>query len=66
MQHDHVQGETFSTATEELLSNAFLSLLTPRLYDWSVSSEHRGFLFLVFFISLFCCGSVRQIKLAIC
>ena len=23
------------------------------------------FLFLVFFISLFCCGSVRQIKLAI-
>jgi len=39
--------------------------LTPRLYDWSVS-EHLGFLFLVFFISLFCCGSVRQIKLAIC
>jgi len=38
--------------------------LTPRLYDWSVSSEHL-FLFLVFFISLFCCGSVRQIKLAI-
>ena len=33
--------------------------LTPRLYDWSVSSEHLGFLFLVFFISLFCffpCG----------
>jgi len=28
-------------------------LLTPRLYDWSVSSEHLGFLFLVFFISLF-------------
>jgi len=27
--------------------------LTPRLYDWSVSSEHLGFLFLVFFISLF-------------
>jgi len=25
----------------------------PRLYDWSVSSEHLGFLFLVFFISLF-------------
>ena len=42
------------------------SVLTPRLYDWSVSSEHLGFLFLFFFISLFCCGSVRQIKLAIC
>ena len=27
--------------------------LTPRLYDWSVSSEHLDFLFLVFFISLF-------------
>ena len=40
--------------------------LSPRLYDWSVSSEHLGFLFLVFFISLFCCGSVRQIKLVIC
>ena len=40
------------------------SRLTPRLYDWSVFSEHLGFLFLVFFISLFCCGSVRQIKLA--
>jgi len=26
---------------------------TPRLYVWSVSSEHLGFLFLVFFISLF-------------
>jgi len=38
--------------------------LTPWLYDWSVSSEHVGFLVLVFFISLFCCGSVRQIKLA--
>ena len=34
--------------------------LTSRLYDWSVSSEHLGFYFLVFFISLFCCGSVRQ------
>ena len=40
--------------------------LTPRLHDWSVSFEHLGFLFLFFFISLFCCGSVRQIKLAIC
>jgi len=40
-------------------------LSTPRLYDWSVSSEHLCFLFLVFFISLFCCDSVRQIKLAI-
>jgi len=40
--------------------------LTPRLYDWSVSSKHLGFSFLVFFISLFCSGSVRQIKLAIC
>jgi len=40
--------------------------LTPRLHDWSVSSEHLGFLFLFFFISLFCCGSMWQIKLAIC
>ena len=39
--------------------------LTPGLYDWSVSSEHFG-VFLVFFISLFCCGSVRQIKLGMC
>ena len=37
--------------------------LTPRLYYWSVSSQHLGVLFLVFFISLFCCGSVRQIEL---
>jgi len=32
--------------------------LTPRLYDWCVSSEHLGFIFR-FFISLFClvpCG----------
>jgi len=36
-------------------------LVTPRLYDWSVCSEHLGFLFLVFFISLFClvpCGRI--------
>ena len=40
--------------------------LTPRLSDWSVSSEHLGFYFYFFVISLFCSGSVRQITLAIC
>jgi len=38
--------------------------LTPRLYDWSVSFEHLGFLFLFFSLVFFCCGSVLQIKLA--
>jgi len=33
---------------------AFLvSKLTPRLYDWTVSSEHLGFFVLVFFITIF-------------
>jgi len=42
--------------------------LTPRLYDWSVFSEHLGFVFLVFFISLFClvtCGRFWRTKIYI-
>jgi len=28
--------------------------LTPRLYDWTVSSVHLGFCFYSFFITVFC------------
>jgi len=45
-----------------LINNARTST-TPRLYDWTVSSEHLGFYFVSSLVSLF--GSVRQIKLAI-
>jgi len=47
-------------------SGKSLTVQQARARYWSVSSEHLGFLFLVFFIGLFCCGSVQQIKLAIC
>jgi len=39
--------------TIDSLPASGLTPLTPRLYDWSVSFEHLGFLFLVFFITLF-------------
>jgi len=56
----------FHSRLKTYLFNKSFPGLTARLYDWSVSPEHLGFLFLVLFISLSCCGSLRQIKLAIC
>jgi len=62
----NVQSETGFPSSHQLKSYvAFKPRL--KLAARAVLSADAGLLvILVFFISLFCCGSVRQIKLAIC
>ena len=44
----------------------YMYVVVVQKFTFAISSPDEFLLFLVFFISLFCSGSVRQIKLAIC